>query len=647
MPEASQVLPVIKPHNWLGREYALCRPMVLPEDLPDSPLVGFGYDLKNNFEVITRENFPSDHLSDSLRMIEQAAMRNLRERPVHWKIEVVKLGPFWNMRLLVCGEDNLACERILDEKFLQEAQSELRAQKIAVGIPYRGLLVAANASSQDDTLARFSAMVSAQYHQPLSAALSPQVFLVQDGKIVGIVTGQEKAGRKLAGTESRGGSQVYINASVTTDQTTGGEKLQILAGSPDFEQLVEALQTAFTRNLEQMLEHPDFSGSIQIVLVNEITSPGSALELNRATLLEFYQSYIASAGIKTLKGKPVEVSVMYGAPDEALHPSDPTLKSLLQLIANLTNAQPAKRKEAAEEIGNLLENQDILPAGHPLAKRFVRALVRSLGDPNIQVRSLAAEALERMGEMAVQPLREMLSKGTHPEGREYAILALSGLDGWRSTDLFLMGLQDPDPGVRRRCAGALVNLCGPGETFEQGSPLYRPLVDALKDPDPSVRSLAASGLGRLGDRRAVEPLIEALSDPEEEVKGKAAHSLGELKDPRATPHLVHMLKTQHIPAQLFSIWALGELRDPLAASALVQTLLDALDHKNEALHQAAAAAIHKLGRTAIAPLQKARSRLDHKKDSEVDHILAAILTELRKNALFSLFKKRGRTRHNL
>ena len=48
---------------------------------------------------------------------------------------------------------------------------------------------------------------------------------------------------------------------------------------------------------------------------------------------------------------------------------------------------------------------------------------------------------------------------------------------------------------------------------------------------------AASALGLMGDKRAVDLLISSLRDPGWPIRSEAAYSLGKLKDPRAIPHL--------------------------------------------------------------------------------------------------------------
>jgi ATP-dependent DNA helicase RecQ len=60
------------------------------------------------------------------------------------------------------------------------------------------------------------------------------------------------------------------------------------------------------------------------------------------------------------------------------------------------------------------------------------------------------------------------------------------------------------------------------------------LIAALEDTDGNVRRLAASALGKIGDRHAVEPLIDLLArEDKPQVRQYAVKALGQIGDPRA------------------------------------------------------------------------------------------------------------------
>ncbi|HNR58883.1 MAG TPA: HEAT repeat domain-containing protein, partial [Methanothrix sp.] len=113
-------------------------------------------------------------------------------------------------------------------------------------------------------------------------------------------------------------------------------------------------------------------------------------------------------------------------------------------------------------------------------------------------------------------------------------------------------------------------------------------VEDLKDPDANVRWAAASTLGSLGDRKAVDPLTIALKDGDFRVRQAAAWSLGELGDAKAAGALIQTLQTrdyypsyeedrmmpQENQLRATATEALGKLNSSSAVDPLIQALLD-------------------------------------------------------------------------
>jgi HEAT repeat protein len=67
------------------------------------------------------------------------------------------------------------------------------------------------------------------------------------------------------------------------------------------------------------------------------------------------------------------------------------------------------------------------------------------------------------------------------------------------------------------------------------------LIHALRHPEPTVPIRAATVLGMLRSRAAVEPLIDvALSSADPYIQEAAVTALGSIRDPRSLPCLSHL-----------------------------------------------------------------------------------------------------------
>jgi hypothetical protein len=225
------ILPLLKPADWNLRDDMVCRPLAA---FPASgmPFVAYGWDHPHTFELLAHggANGATPASLDPL------ALRHLRARSASWDRVDVKLGWFSKLRLLVCTDDFLAAEHILDAEFLREAQRQLRAEMLAVGVPRRGMLMVCDGARPKEDLERFCAAVGGQYHRAEAPPITSTVFAALDGAIVGhLEDGGLAAGMKAHVADVA--DAIYVQ-SITLEADgarravicAGGEPLELLAG---------------------------------------------------------------------------------------------------------------------------------------------------------------------------------------------------------------------------------------------------------------------------------------------------------------------------------------------------------------------------------------------------------------------------------
>jgi len=182
-----------------------------------------------------------------------------------------------------------------------------------------------------------------------------------------------------------------------------------------------------------------------------------------------------------------------------------------------------RRGRAAELLGNVASS------------RHLPELVALLADPVADVRSAAARALGRTGDVAAaEPLLAALA--TRP------------------------GLP---PGI---VGMALLDL---------GTPVLAALRAAVNGPVPEARPLAAELLGLHGDAGATEVLVQVVADGHRApaVRRSAASALGRIGSPNATPALVlAVTSTGPLHVQVAAAEALGRIGDPAGLDALTAGL---------------------------------------------------------------------------
>ncbi|MGD8622478.1 MAG: hypothetical protein PVI81_04160 [Anaerolineales bacterium] len=314
--DTNAILPALKPHDWKGRDSVLCRPLLAGEDQDRMPLVAFGYDRPHTFEFLSVNQVPGGNSPEKLALLESAAIRNLQARTAQWNLETFNLEGV-SLSIAICGDDFLAAERILDDKFVREAHRLLSAEMLAVGIPRRGMILATDIKQTQESVARFAAAISAQYHRADSAPISPLVFAVKDGRVVGYGKGQEDAGADAAQPAPKQDADIFIGEQVLVVKEPDSERtlLELIAGGEDLERLARSLQDALIQIVQHYREDESFSGRIHVRFVPDIT-PEAQLREALPSLENHLNGVMHEAKFQTALGEPIQIRLFYGMSDQ-------------------------------------------------------------------------------------------------------------------------------------------------------------------------------------------------------------------------------------------------------------------------------------------------------------------------------------------
>lgn len=244
--------------------------------------------------------------------------------------------------------------------------------------------------------------------------------------------------------------------------------------------------------------------------------------------------------------------------------------AVIPLTELLCHPEPTTRCAAAEALGMLGEPaclDYLLPLVGDGESSVRLAVVRALGrirhvrsaerlavaleDQDPKVSGAAAAALEALGELAVEPMFQLLTS-SRAETRVRAIAVLGLLRHKGAVNRLLRGLHDSVAWVRIVSAQALGEI---GETSATTA-----LLRVLSDRDAVVRAMAAEALGKLRDFRASMKLLERIEDNSDLVRANSIRALGRIGNPVAGPFITSALDDESVAVRCAAIEALAALR---------------------------------------------------------------------------------------
>jgi HEAT repeat protein len=181
------------------------------------------------------------------------------------------------------------------------------------------------------------------------------------------------------------------------------------------------------------------------------------------------------------------------------------------------------------------------------------ALVGFLRDEDENIRSTAAEALERLEIRAnLDSFSELLASGGKLE-KLRAVYALGNLRGQQVTTLLLKGVKDPIEDVR----AASVRVLG---DFSDSRALHN-LVESLKDESPVVARVAIEALSHYREPQLLGPIMQMLKSKDLGVVERAIEMVGRSGDKRAEQAMLYFSVKGNINMRCRAIKALGVLED--------------------------------------------------------------------------------------
>lgn len=180
------LLPVIRPHDWGMLHECAHRSLLRSRRGIGLPYVAIGRDTGDGLDLLLSD--APTQLGMSFAEVETFAIENLHLREAEWEVIHTNEGTGRPVLLGFEQDGIFSASRILDVAFLSQAQTRVGSKLLLVAVPHCRAIYVADASPMSDRAVHRAFSTWNQRHYDRASgvdALSPQIFLVRSGEIIG------------------------------------------------------------------------------------------------------------------------------------------------------------------------------------------------------------------------------------------------------------------------------------------------------------------------------------------------------------------------------------------------------------------------------------------------------------------------------
>jgi hypothetical protein len=185
-PLPKNILPVIQPFDWAGKDKSLKRSLCYLPQQTGTPWLSFSFEANVLSGYLSESGYVSEASLEtwgvSTGELETIALQNLCDIPAEW--QTINLTPrnAQPIRALLCQSQGRIAEHILDTRLLQLAHDLLQDKTPVAIIPDRSTLVVMPLTGD------LPFRVASQFYNNSYHALSDWVFCIAKGNITGRVS---------------------------------------------------------------------------------------------------------------------------------------------------------------------------------------------------------------------------------------------------------------------------------------------------------------------------------------------------------------------------------------------------------------------------------------------------------------------------
>ena len=392
--------------------------------------------------------------------------------------------------------------------------------------------------------------------EPLAQLLLNSSYLPEAARALGR-TGEKSAVKPLVELlRSSHDSVIRLAVTALAELKTGFEE-KSGGNAVVIEELIRSqADNEMIRRLTRLLPVANTSESIAICqLLGSIGSSEANLVLNEALDAA---APVAAAAAEAMKRIANDTDRSLSS---ALEVGDSTRRKVLLPIVN--------QLEAGAAVAECLRDSD--PEVRSLAcealarigqAKYVGQIFSLLSDENSSVVHSATAAIQALGNREARQMARAASSSENATVRRAALRILAYFGDSEALPSLLTGLQDLDPRVREAAIQGL--------PYMESSQAFEAIYEIARSEVPRTRALAMRALGQLPktNERALSILLRGLADEDSWVRYYACQSTGRLEFEAATEEVVALLNDTAGQVRVAAVESLSHLNTTRAHDAL-------------------------------------------------------------------------------
>jgi hypothetical protein len=278
----SNIYPILENLHWLKHGSFNIPLFLVDKKGYDFPAIAFINQNDDKTQTII-EDIEGINLSGS--ELVRLAFKNLQVLPLEWERQKLNGSP------ILALEAEWAAEKILDTAFLMEASEILQSPQIMVGIPKRGMILAAPYHKSNTDIV-FSTYVLELYEDMGCVPLSDKLYIIENGKITGL--NAVTVVRNKTQNSQKNSVTIKVKNEISTKIVkkafnTGTESYVVTLGTHDFDDFANAAYQIILDILDKNEDNPNFNGLIEFNILSEWLPKSIEFEKTLSVFIERLQ----------------------------------------------------------------------------------------------------------------------------------------------------------------------------------------------------------------------------------------------------------------------------------------------------------------------------------------------------------------------